>query len=66
MISSLSSSSLVLIQRIPAMIYCGMMAGFALEIIVPRSDTHDHVFSRKQIIFAGMCLSAWMAFHRED
>ena len=42
-----------------------MVAGFALEIIVPRSETMDRVFSRKHIIFAGMCFSAWIAFRRE-
>jgi hypothetical protein len=61
----LSTSSLIRIQKIPEMIYYGMITGFALEIIVPRTETNDRIFSRKHIIFAGMCFSAWMALSKD-
>jgi len=58
-----------LIGKMSKMIYCGMVAGFALELFIPKQDTSNgNLFSqkRKYIIFAGMCLYSWMVFRRED
>lgn len=57
------------------MIYSGFLTGLALEFILPRDyDEPDRfpenrrippIFSRQNVIFAGICLATWTAYFRQ-
>lgn len=55
-----------LVERIPNMIYAGIMTGVLLEILLPRAAEYDKVQKkiRNVTLVGGVCLAGALAFIR--
>jgi len=53
-------------EKIPAMVYSGLLTGVILEVLLPKTETvNGTCIGRRHFIFGGICLATWIAYFRE-